>query len=539
MLCVVSEDTERVIGERQHGDAARPRLATRATVRDRGRGARRRAAGTSAGNRAIAAVRAGLPVRRRRRRPRGSRARPGSPAGAPGGAGDARRRRRGRGLAGRRARRRRDRAASTTSTRLADLPTGAWDEPPRAGARRAAAAAGPAARRTGSWSPALNRYRAARRRLPRLRRPGRRPARGRHRRRARAYEAERRRAEALAELDQAKTDVLHQRQPRVPHAADAAARPGRGRARRRRRRRCPPRQRERVEVVQRNGAAAAASSSTRCSTSRGSSPAASTARFEPVDLAPLHRRAGQHVRVGRRAGRPDARRSTARRCPSRSTSTASMWAKIVLNLLSNALKFTFEGGIDGAPARTVDGAAVLDVADTGIGIAAGRAGRACSSGSTGCSARARAPTRAPASAWRWSPSWPACTAASVAVEQRAGRGQHVHRRGAASAPRTCPPTRSSPRAATATGGRPPRRRGLPRRGAALAATGRRTPPVGRGPRRRARRPRVLVVDDNADMRDYVASLLARRLRASRPRADGAAALELGRAPTRPTSSSPT
>ena len=44
-----------------------------------------------------------------------------------------------------------------------------------------------------------------------------------------------------------------------------------------------------------------------------------------------------------------------------------MWAKVVLNLLSNALKFTFEGGItvrvdaDGDAARLV-------VADTGIGI---------------------------------------------------------------------------------------------------------------------------------------------------------------------------
>ena len=43
-----------------------------------------------------------------------------------------------------------------------------------------------------------------------------------------------------------------------------------------------------------------------------------------------------------RARRPGARASTARRCPSRCTSTAEMWAKIVLNLLSNALKFTFE-----------------------------------------------------------------------------------------------------------------------------------------------------------------------------------------------------
>jgi DNA-binding response OmpR family regulator/serine phosphatase RsbU (regulator of sigma subunit)/anti-sigma regulatory factor (Ser/Thr protein kinase) len=44
-----------------------------------------------------------------------------------------------------------------------------------------------------------------------------------------------------------------------------------------------------------------------------------------------------------------------------------MWAKIVLNLLSNALKFTFEGGIELA-VREADGFAELCVTDTGTGI---------------------------------------------------------------------------------------------------------------------------------------------------------------------------
>ena len=44
------------------------------------------------------------------------------------------------------------------------------------------------------------------------------------------------------------------------------------------------------------------------------------------------------------------------------------WAKIVLNLMSNAFKFTFEGGIT-VTLRERDGHAVLTVSDTGAGIA--------------------------------------------------------------------------------------------------------------------------------------------------------------------------
>ena len=56
-----------------------------------------------------------------------------------------------------------------------------------------------------------------------------------------------------------------------------------------------------------------------------------------------------------------------------------------------------------------------------------------------------------------------------------------------------------------------------------------------GRRRRAvDGPRVLVVDDNADMRDYIASLLAERLRASRRRPTAPTRWS-ARGPSRPTS----
>ena len=47
-----------------------------------------------------------------------------------------------------------------------------------------------------------------------------------------------------------------------------------------------------------------------------------------------------------------------------------MWEKMVLNLLSNALKFTFDGAVTVRVARATDAAANVSVTDTGIGIPA-------------------------------------------------------------------------------------------------------------------------------------------------------------------------
>src|SRR4051812_1645116 len=181
-----------------------------------------------------------------------------------------------------------------------------------------------------------------------------------------SYEAELRRAEALAELDRAKTDffsnVSHEfrtpltliagplaelRSSPVVAADDSA--------------------REELAVIERNANRLGKLVNTLLDFSRLQA-GRIQARFEPVDLAATTtelasvfrsaiERAGLHFRVD---------------CPPLTHAVfvdRDMWEKVVLNLLSNAVKFTFEGGIT-VTLREDGGAAVLTVSDTGTGVPA-------------------------------------------------------------------------------------------------------------------------------------------------------------------------
>jgi PAS domain S-box-containing protein len=181
---------------------------------------------------------------------------------------------------------------------------------------------------------------------------------------ARAYAAERRRAESLAELDRAKTafftNVSHEfRTPLtllLGPAEDALtdqATP------------LPPVQRERVEVVHRNAERMLKLVNTLLDFSQLESGKVEP-RFERLDLAAVTAElAGMFSSAVQRAGL-----RLVVDCPPLPRPVLAdreMWAKITLNLLSNALKFTFEGSIT-IRVAAVDGAAELSVTDTGVGI---------------------------------------------------------------------------------------------------------------------------------------------------------------------------
>ncbi|NJM05317.1 GAF domain-containing sensor histidine kinase [Candidatus Gracilibacteria bacterium] len=131
-----------------------------------------------------------------------------------------------------------------------------------------------------------------------------------------------------------------------------------------------------------------------------------------------------------------------------------LWEKIVLNLISNAFKFTFAGSI--AVGLRSHGAVVeLTVADTGTGIPESEL-PTISSAFTGLRARKAVRLRAPALGSRLFRNWCACTAAAGRGRARSARARPF---GCASpaARRICRPSASTmpriPRL-TSTAGRP-------------------------------------------------------------------------------------
>ena len=181
---------------------------------------------------------------------------------------------------------------------------------------------------------------------------------------AKTFEDERRRAEMLAALDQAKTaffsNVSHEfRTPLtlmlgpIEDALDEAAD-------------LPPAQRERLDIAHRNALRLLKLVNSLLDFSRVEA-GRTRGRFEPTDLAALTVELASNFRSAcERAGL-----RLVVDCPPLPEQVhvdRDMWEKVVLNLISNAFKFTLEGQITVA-LRALPGAGELTVSDTGLGIA--------------------------------------------------------------------------------------------------------------------------------------------------------------------------
>lgn len=182
---------------------------------------------------------------------------------------------------------------------------------------------------------------------------------------ANAYEQERKRAEALAELDRAKTrffsNVSHEfRTPltlMLGPLEETLANSGQ----------LPAEEVGRIKLIQRNAIRLLKLVNTLLDFSRIEAGRAQ-AVFEPTDLSTFTAELASSFRSAtERAGlqlRIDCERQ-----PEPIYVDRDMWEKIVLNLLSNAFKFTFDGEI-AVRLGHESGWSVLEVGDTGTGIPA-------------------------------------------------------------------------------------------------------------------------------------------------------------------------
>ncbi len=179
---------------------------------------------------------------------------------------------------------------------------------------------------------------------------------------ARAYEEERHRAEMLAEIDRAKTvffsNISHKFRtpltlmlgPLQDALTDDAASPA---------------MRQQLEVAHRNSLRLLKLVNSLLDFSRIQA-GRMQASYQPTDLAALTRDLASNFRSAvERAG---LRYQVDCSLAAPAYVDREMWEKIVLNLLSNALKFTLEGEISVA-LKQEDRSAVLEVRDTGVGVA--------------------------------------------------------------------------------------------------------------------------------------------------------------------------
>ena len=183
---------------------------------------------------------------------------------------------------------------------------------------------------------------------------------------ARAYEHERSRAQALAEIDHAKTaffsNISHEfRTPLTLMLApleDMLADTG-----------LPPRLRSTVEMTSRNGLRLLKLVNTLLDFSRIE---AGRVQLDPrptdvsaltADLASLFRSSLEKAGLSLVIDCPAL--------PRAAMLDRDMWEKVILNLLSNAYKFTYQGGVRVAARVAPDGeTAIVEISDTGVGVPA-------------------------------------------------------------------------------------------------------------------------------------------------------------------------
>jgi PAS domain S-box-containing protein len=182
---------------------------------------------------------------------------------------------------------------------------------------------------------------------------------------ARSYQTQQRRAEELAELDRAKTtffsNISHEFRTPLTLILDPVAEL-RGRTDD-----LDERAREELDIVWRNGLRLAKLVNTLLDFSRIEA-GRMQASYMSVDLGVV---TGELASVFRSAIERAGLTFTVD-CPPLGEPVyidRDMWENVVFNLLSNALKFTFDGAIS-VTVRRGDGEAVVTVADTGIGIGA-------------------------------------------------------------------------------------------------------------------------------------------------------------------------